>query len=485
MAVISSGGRDPWPFRFLNHQPRVPSPRLFGFLGVLALALGACSNPPQRLAWETAPATALDLTALGCVAANLPLASATRSAQASDLAALGVSQVRWELIWRDTERQKGVYDFASIDSALDALDAVTVAAGRPKIEPIVSLGYGNTLYSVEGARNNDTYYPPDDPADYAHWAAAAVTHLLGRVGTFEIWNEENAGYRFWKPAADPAGYSKLFEAASASIRAACPACKVMLGAPVTLAYPTVPAGPQFLKDVLAARPLHPDAAGVHPYMLYPPCSAPEGGPNRCGIWTHPDETPVAEQITSVATAASSTPYVTEIGWPSFLPPTKHDEVTPALQASWLLRAYLLSAQAGARSFCWWTWSDDARTGQFPPEGDFGLVKPDGSHKPAFDAYAALLAAVRPARLVRDRAAELGLKAGEHALLFSGAAADTLLTFLWREEDVAARAVSVTLHATGQVVLPGQLRPDSIPFGGTVAGLTLGTWPLALVEVKGK
>jgi hypothetical protein len=446
--------------------------------------LAACTDAPQRLAWEAAPASAPDLTALGCVASNVPSA-AKRAGEARDLALLGVSQVRWELIWRDTERQKGVYDFSELDAALDALDAAALAAGLPRIAPILSLGYGNTLYSATGAQQGDTYYPPDDPADYARWAAAAAAHLGGRVQVYEIWNEENAGYRFWKPAADPAGYARLFEAASAAIRAACVSCKVILGAPVTLEYPTVPAGPQFLRDVLAARPLHPDGTGVHPYMLYPPCSAPEGGPNRCGVWKTPDELPLADQIAAIASAASSTPYVTEAGWPTYLPPTHHDAVTPALQASWLLRSYLLSARAGARSFCWWTWSDDNRSGQFPPEGDFGLVKQDGTHKVAFDAYASLLGEVRPGRLVRDRATELGLRPGEHALLFTGTAPDTLLTFLWREEDVAAREVAVTLHATGRAVIPGRLQPDSIPFGGVTAALTLDTWPIALVETKGE
>lgn len=439
-----------------------------------ALALG-CSAAPAPLPWEEA-AGGPDLSALGCVAVQVPGDAAVRARLTADLRDLGVARVRWELTWYGTEREKGRFDWALADAGVAAI----AAAGA---EPLLAVVGGNPLYPSAAA--GDEWAPPDDPADFARFAGAAAARFGAPGRVFEVWNEENAGYRFWRPRADAAAYARLFNAARAAIRAACPGCLVIAGAPVTEEYPTVPAGPRFLADALAAGLTGADGQGVHPYPLYPPCSPPEGGENRCALWKSRSETPLVRQLAEVAGAAGGLPaWITEFGWPTALPPTGTGEVTEALQAQWLARAFLLAAAQGARSACWWTWSDDERSGQFPPEGDFGLVRKGGARKASFAALADLLHSLRPLRFVRDRGTELDLRAGEHALLFQLApegGRDRLATFLWREEEAAARTLTLRTHGPSELRRVGEGAPVQVP--GAAAVVEPSPSPFALVTLR--
>ena len=415
-------------------RPLAPRPLARRF-SLALLALAAACGGPKPLAWESAPPGSPDLSKLACVAAQDP-PPADFPRYLADLAALRVQRVRREVPWAWLERTRGTFDFGAWDGNTEAL-------GAAGLEQIVTLDYGNALYN--GRTDGDDKYPAP-PADFARYASALVQRWKPWVTRWEIWNEPNAGFRFWKPAADAAAFAATLDAAAAAVRDACPACEVILGAPVSIGYPGtgVPSGAAFVGQVAALSSSF-DSAAAHLYTLYPPCSPPEGGPNRCGFFADA-ETPFSAQASSLRAAAGrSGLHVTELGWPSWKSISGKGDVTEGAQAAWLLRGTLLAAAAGAVSACWYTWSDDARSGGFPPEGDFGLVHRDGSHKPAFDAFAALYAV--PLRgFIRSRETELGLRAGEHALLFETAGG--LVTWLWREESAAPRTVQVPLHSSG-------------------------------------
>ena len=194
----------------------------------------------------------------------------------------------------------------------------------------------------------------------------------------------------------------------------------------------VPDGPDFLRAARDAGAADYDAASVHLYTLYPPCAPPEGGANLCDFWGARPEPPFADQLRPVVAAAGGVPaYATEFGWPTWPPATGHGAVTPARQQ-------------------------------------------DGGAKPASAAYAALFASA-PGCFVRDRAAELGLAAGEHALLFEGAS--HLTTFVWREESAPARRIRVTLHGPAAISTLGGPASDA-SLDGAAATLTPGSRPVA-------
>lgn len=441
----------------------------------VAFALMLCACPrakPRWLPWESAPAGAPDVSRIACLA--YPGGS---TADLGRLEQLGAAQVRWEISWSWVEKQAGVFDFSAFDGEVSALHD----AG---LEQILILDYSNPLYSAAGAANGgDDKYPPDDPASFARYVSAIVGRYGDRVKRWEVWNEENGGFRFWKPQADAAAYAALLDAASDAVKAACSDCEVILGAPVSLDYPAfgVQNGPDFLRAVAAAGGTKYDAAAVHPYMLYPPCSPPEGGPNLCAFWSR-DEVPFSDQIAQVRDAAGAGKpwFATEYGWPTFKWTSGKGSTTEAMQADWLERGMLLAAQAGAGAACWFTLADDpATSGGFPPEGDFGLVTTGGAPKAAYGAFetmAQLFGAGRGAWFVRDRAAELKLRAGEHALLFAWG--DKLVTALWREESAAGRRFDVRLFGPASLVGPAPGGANLL-VGGDTATLTLQTTPLLL------
>src|SRR5207248_1378000 len=86
------------------------------------------------------------------------------------------------------------------------------------------LAYGHPDYSSRGAFVGGTplgggippfyvanaqYFPPDNPADFARYARTVAHHYRRQAIGFEIWNEQNEGWRFWPPHEDPAAYGRL------------------------------------------------------------------------------------------------------------------------------------------------------------------------------------------------------------------------------------------------------------------------------------
>jgi hypothetical protein len=440
------------------------------------VALLSCTPTPAWAPWEAAPQGAVDLSNIACIAGQVP---ADAGAFLAQLDALSVKRFRWEIPWATLERSRGVFDFSVGDARVQAL----AAAG---VDQLLILDYGNPLYSVAGAAANDATYPPDDPADFGRYVTALVTRYGATVKHWEVWNEENSGFRFWKPQADPGAYAKLLEVAFHAVKAACADCEVLVGAPISLDYPGqgVKAGPDFLRAVRAGGGVDGDAVGVHPYTLYPPCSPPEGGSNLCELWTTRPEVSFAEQIDGMVDAGDGRPFhATEFGWATFTPPRAVGVVTEELQAQWLVRGALAIASRGARSACWYTLQDDASAGTSPvvPEGDFGLVKYEGGNKRSFQAYAELFGDLHLLHFIRDRAAELGLQRFEHALLFETGRG--LTTFLWREERAAAREVTFTLFGPSTATQPGWGPAQGVVLKGATATLTLAPAPVAITSTR--
>ncbi|MFT5433169.1 MAG: hypothetical protein ACI9OJ_003874, partial [Myxococcota bacterium] len=304
---------------------------------------------------------------------------------------LGVKRVRLQLQWHRVEPEKGTWKLDLLDTAVDPY----VEAG---IEVIGVLAYGNPWATVvEGA---DSYFPPDDPADFASYVEQTVGHLAGRVSWFEIWNEPNAGYRFWKPdlKGDPVAFGALVIAATAAGRSVCPSCQFAFGG--TFFHSQFIDGHiPFLTMAQDAHPdlaEHYDAMAIHPYPLYPPEAPPEG-------LVDTEEWPFADMVAGVrdvmaAQGARERPmWATEFGWPVFT------AVSQERQAAYLIRGTLHMLALGAQTACWYNIADGPDAGQFPPEDDFGLLTSDKPRqkKPSYHAMAQLGGRFANHRIVRD------------------------------------------------------------------------------------
>jgi hypothetical protein len=160
---------------------------------------------------------------------------------------LGVKWTRFLATWPAIEREKGRYDFSSLDEPVNA-------ARANGLTPFVCLSNGNKLYSAPIPHPDPNWRliygvkpaPPIlDEAATAAWLRyvdAVVAHAKDRVTYWEIWNEPNH-HAYWAVAPDAAAYGKLVRLTAARIRAAQPGAVIIAGALAGL-------DPKFIEDFL-------------------------------------------------------------------------------------------------------------------------------------------------------------------------------------------------------------------------------------------
>lgn len=422
------------------------------------LLLAGCAGPPAD---EPAP-RGVDVTDSICLAAGLPTGegeadTARRDFLAGAAADAGVRYLRWEFGWDRIERTPGDFDFSGYDRVVDR-------AGEAGIEFVGLLAYGNPWASSQTA--SDDKFPPDDPADFASYVRATVAHFRGRVGRWEIWNEQNSGFRFWKPSPDPAAYGALLKAAYRAARDADPEAEVAFGG-TFFAPQGIPGSVDFIQDAFEA---HPDLAGFfdamafHPYMLYPPSVAPESD-ESLPPFDHIDQRTLPEMIADVRAvleehgAAEKPIWITEVGWPTF-------ETVPAgLQGRYLARSYLLSLAAGVPLVCWYTLQDS--TGHTAVwEDTFGLFTHDDDPledpppraKPGHDALVELATVLAGTRFDADLTAAADLP-------------DDVVLLRFATPDRSRQVLAVWSHgAPAEVTLELEGRSESVAVDGKVTYL---------------
>jgi polysaccharide biosynthesis protein PslG len=297
----------------------------------------------------------------------------------------GVRSVRENFPWHEIEPAKGSFDWAHSDSLMAAAAAVGV-----DVLPI--LAYSAPWASSDPSGAGDIHYPPANPADYANFAQAVVARY-GPNGSFwqsrptlvprpvqaaQLWNEP-WGHWFWKPNPDPAGYARLVRSAGAAIRSVSPSVKLVVTGDV-YQIRSDGSAPGWLDVLLATDPgvaAFVDAWAVHPYP--DPFGA---GPSAGGPWAF-DRVTRTRDIAAAAGAARPI-WITEIGWSTA---TGHpDGVSESTQASYideaLGRALVNWAGFVERTFVfmWYPSSGDMSDW----EGNLGLLRADGSTKPAWD-----------------------------------------------------------------------------------------------------
>ncbi len=143
------------------------------------------------------------------------------------VAASGVKWVRIQSGWARTEKEKGVYDFAWLDSVVDNLL-------RRGLEPWMCLCYGNGLYSpraaeVFGAVGCPPIESEEERRAWLNYVTATVKHFSGRIRWFEIWNEPDY-ISCWKPGVDGAAYGRFALETARAIREAAGGVRIAGGA---------------------------------------------------------------------------------------------------------------------------------------------------------------------------------------------------------------------------------------------------------------
>jgi hypothetical protein len=339
--------------------------------------LCACSSAPQQkqppnldATVETfAPTKAPIGQAIG-ISAQLSFDAATRAAQLDRISALKVGVVRRDFLMTSS------FDLNAEDAAV----ADTAAHGIATI-------------ALLKAPDPD---PPPDPATFAAFAGMLAQHFGARIAGWEIWNEENLGFRFWHPNEDPAAYAELLAQAHDAIKKADSHATVVLGG--LNAQGAATPGEEFLEDAYFARPelgRYFDAVAWHPYPVYPPMNEPEltvGRDFSLGL-----KLSRLRALLQYYGDGDKAIWVTEYGWPV------SGQIDEPRQARYLARGAIEAMAAGADRVCFYTLDDSAPSGGLPAtEGAFGVYRTDATPKPAVGVLSGLIGRDPSATLQMDQ-----------------------------------------------------------------------------------
>lgn len=427
------------------------------------------------------------------VSVAFQLFGADRETALDRLAAAGVKAIRQDFLWQRIEPTPGVYDFSYEDDLVDA-------AAAHGIEVLAILAYGNPLYSRLGTAAQQvgfggglppfgigaTYLYPPDPENlpaYRRFARATAAHFAGRVHRWEVWNEENVGWRFWPPHEDPAAYGALLKEAAAALREGNPATVVALGG---LFYPEIPPGlPEqgalrYLGNVYDAHPDVGDSIDVVAWHPYPyPFIAPE-----VVLPANASVAGSADQVRSFLAGRGQEEqlWVTEAGWPT------HVEygVTREKQAAYLVRSLAAFWAQGVRLVTWYCYADGAGA-DHNQDAAFGLVAADGAPKPAYDAlrtFTALLGdvALAGARSDLGEVQSLVFKSPARRITLLWTTPETLLSDYGPLADTTGEtAVALPVAAPSVTVVSTTGQARALNASGGVVIVTASAFPIYVVE----
>lgn len=315
--------------------------------------------------------------------------------------------------WCDTEKTKGVYTWEGSDSELkgDLEQGLT---------PLPILGY--TPAWASSGPNKEASAPPRDMLDYAKFVGDIASRYKGRVPCWEVWNEPDIG--FWSGTVSQ--YADLLKTAYIAAKKADPGCEVVFGGTAGVNIPFVKAvydfGGRDFFDIMA----------VHPYQW---------GDTFNDEWFVSQLSELRKLMNSNGDSRKEI-WLTELGWS-----TGDAGITEEIQARLLTQsmvtALTLQKMGVTRSF-WFCVKDWGGPG-------YGLLRPDGSKKPAYAAYSTLTKTLRNAAYV----GRLALGEGVRCHVFTRGSEKTVIAVIWASKETPVQLISPT-HAEALDYLGGKV-----------------------------
>ena len=289
----------------------------------------------------------------------------------ADIASLGVSWVRFDMAWDLAQPNgPGSYNWPRFDR-------IVAAATRHNLRLVPILAY--TPAWARPANCTSFQCAPADPAQFATYAAAAASHYASMgIHTWEIWNEPNIN-AFWLPAPDPAAYTQLLQASYTAIKTVDPQAMVISGG---LSPADNTAGHIAPRDFLTAMyrngaKNYMDAVGDHPYS-FP--ALPSSLLSWSGWSQMADLTPSIHSIMVANGDGNKQVWATEFGCPTNGPNWQGDEL---LQTAMIKDAVQqVSTNPWVAGLFLYSYKD-LGTSTNTIQNFFGLVRYDGSKKPAY------------------------------------------------------------------------------------------------------
>ena len=269
--------------------------------------------------------------------------------------------VKWMLntfYWESIEHEKGVFDFSEYDKYVDT--------ARKEGKKIVAvLGYETPWLFPKGKRKR--YISSENLPLFLNYVEETVRHFKGRVDVWNIWNEPNLMFVYWRGRRKE--YIELTRLAAQRILKVDPDAYIMGGA-----FWRAPRG--LIKNMhKAGSTENLDGMAFHPYSIFPQ------GSTRA----HDKLLGILSEINYPGAV-----WVTEVGYPTagWYPTKVSLDKLPA----YVVKTISGAAARGARVLLWYQLFDDYNEGEVPPsrksdsELFFGLAYPDYSYKKGAWAY---------------------------------------------------------------------------------------------------
>ena len=312
---------------------------------------------------------------------------------------LGMKWVKFQLSWKDTEPQQGVYSWAEWDRLILTYHnaGFYILLSVPKAPDWARPA--NTDLSQEG--------PPADPDTYARFVGEMTKRYRGGVQAVEVWNEQNLAREGGGAPMPPQDYVALLSAAYRTIKSVDPSIVVVSGAPTPAG--DVPGAAiddiDYLSAMYAAGLKNvSDAIGVHPSGYNCPAdgdwqtisdpSATFRGPsdNRHHSWCFRGTMEGYRNVMVANGDSSKLLWPTEFGWAvSSSPPANYEyagDNTREEQSQWIVGAFQQAKSWGwvGPTFLW-----NLNYGITHPGSEqavFSILGPEGP-TPAYEALSNL------------------------------------------------------------------------------------------------
>lgn len=345
-----------------------------------AVGSGAAQAAPVVVAAR--PRAVRTLTAGLCAGDLVGMSRADVTARMSLLAAAGARAIRVDLNWARVQPTPTTWDWRNVDDIVDVARSRGIA-----VLPVV--GYTPAWARVAGG--TDERAAPRDVAEFARFLGAAVARYKDRIHSWEIWNEPNTGG--WRTLASVADYTRLLVASADAVRRQHLTARILVGgcAPTETVDGERVAPEDFLRGIYAhgGRDAFTHVA-MHPYSF--PALPGEGE-----AWSGWSQMLRMREITVAHGDAAKGFYVTEFGAPTggtgatatqrnrqyALAP---DHVDEAMQVTCVQAAFEQVRKTPWIHALFWYGLLDLHDRGGTSEEFFGLVRHDGSRKPAYDAW---------------------------------------------------------------------------------------------------
>jgi hypothetical protein len=191
-----------------------------------------------------------------------------------------ITWVRQFVDWNTIETARGAFDWSAFDPIMSA------AAAESDLRLVLVL-MNTPPWARRDPQSADPTTPPDDPADFAAFAAAVAARYGAAVDHYQIWDEPNLREAWGMTEPRPADYAALLQASYHAIHAADPDATVIAAA----LAPTTEQGPANISDWRFLRDLY--ALGAADFM-----DAAAGKPY--GFDSSPDDRQVREDALTFA-----------------------------------------------------------------------------------------------------------------------------------------------------------------------------------------